>query len=187
MRCGDLDQFGSDGGTVEVDETFIGRLEGTYVPRGGVSHKMKVLTLVDRNSGRARSVQIANVSIGYILPIVRANIAREAHIVTDEHRVYRDLGTEFRAHSAVFHGAGEYARGFIYTNTVEGFFSIFKRGMRGVYQHCREKHLHRYLAEFDFRYSNRMNLGCNDAERADRILSGFVGRRLTYQQSCARA
>jgi hypothetical protein len=87
----------------------------------------------------------------------------------------------------VNHGAGEYARGRIHTNTVEGYFSIFKRGMKGVYQWCAEKHLHRYLAEFDFRYSNRMALGCEDAERADRILSGFVGKRLTYQQSCARA
>ena len=187
MRSGDLDKFGADGGTVEVDETFIGRVEGTVMGKGGVAHKMKVLSLVDRNSGRARSVKINAVTVGNVIPIVLANVAREARIMTDEHRIYRDIGVHFAGHGSVFHGAGEYARGFIHTNTIEGFFSIFKRGMRGIYQHCREKHLHRYLAEFDFRYSNRMNLGCDDVERADRILSGIVGKRLTYQQSCARA
>jgi hypothetical protein len=181
MRSGDLTPFGAGGGRVEVDETFTGRIEGSYVPRGGVSHKMKVLTLVDRNSGAARSVKIDNVSVGDIMPIVRANVSREARMLTDESRVYRDLGGIFASHNAVNHGAGEYARGFIHTNTVEGFFSIFKRGMRGVYQHCREKHLHRYLAEFDFRYSNRMALGCTDLERADRMLGGVVGKRLTYR------
>jgi hypothetical protein len=148
---------------------------------------MKVLSLVDRNSGRARSVKIDAVSLEQIEPIVKANVSAEAHLMTDEHMVYRRLKTPFAAHSRVFHGVGEYARGSIHTNTIEGFFSIFKRGMRGVYQHCREKHLHRYLAEFDFRYSNRMALGCDDLERADRMLQGFVGKRLTYQQSCARA
>jgi transposase-like protein len=187
MRDGGLDQFGSDGGMVEVDETFIGRLDGTYRARGGVAHKMKVLSLVDRNTGRARSVKIDNVTVGNILPIVRDNVAREAHLMTDEHRVYKEIGQMFSAHSAVFHGAGEYGRGRYHTNTIEGFFSIFKRGMRGVYQFCSEKHLHRYLAEFDFRYSNRIALGCDDLSRADRILGGVVGKRLTYQQSCARA
>jgi transposase-like protein len=181
MRSGDLTPFGAEGGRVEADETFLGRIEGTHVPRGGVSHKMKVLTLVDRNSGAARSVKINNVSIGDVMPIIRANVSREARMLTDESRIYRDLGRVYASHNAVNHGAGEYARGFIHTNTVEGFFSIFKRGMRGVYQHCREKHLHRYLAEFDFRYSNRMALGCNDLERADRMLGGVVGKRLTYR------
>jgi hypothetical protein len=187
MRSGDLTPFGSGGGMVEVDETFIGRLEGSDLPRGGVSHKMKVLTLVDRNSGSARSVKINNVNYGNIMPIIFANVSREARMMSDEHSVYRELGTYFTSHNAVFHGAGEYARGRIHTNTVEGFFSIFKRGMRGIYQHCREKHLHRYLAEFDFRYTNRIARGCDDLERANRMLMGVVGKRLTYQQSCARA
>ena len=187
MRDGGLFPFGSGGGKVEADETFIGRIEGSYMPRGGVTHKMKVLTLVDRASGAARSVKIANVSVGDILPIVLANVSREARMFTDESRVYRDLSGLFASHNAVNHGAGEYARGFIHTNTVEGFFSIFKRGMRGVYQFCSEKHLHRYLAEFDFRYTNRIARGCDDLERANRMLMGVVGKRLTYQQSCARA
>ncbi len=130
-------------------------------------------------------MKIDNVPAHYILPIIRENIARETRIMTDEHAVYRKLSDEFAAHSRVYHGAGEYGRGFIHTNTIEGFFSIFKRGMRGVYQHCKEKHLHRYLAEFDFRYSNRMALGCDDLERADRMLQGFVGKRLTYQPTGA--
>ena len=187
MRSGDFDQFGSDGGIVEVDETYIGKTDNARQARGGVAHKMKVLSLIDRNTGRARSVKIDTVTIHYIEPIVRANVAAEAHLMTDEHIIYKRLGPSFAGHSRVYHGVGEYGRGRYHTNTIEGFFSIFKRGMKGVYQHCREKHLHRYLAEFDFRYSNRMALGCDDLTRADRMLQGFVGKRLTYQQSCARA
>jgi hypothetical protein len=188
MRTGDIDLFGSDGGVVEVDETFIGKREGTPATvRGGVTHKMKVLSLVDRNSGRARSVKIASVTLSEIEPIIRANVSAEAHLMSDEHPVYKRLKMPIAKQSRVYHGVGEYARGSIHTNTIEGFFSIFKRGMRGIYQHCREKHLHRYLAEFDFRYSNRIALGCDDLTRADRILSGFVGKRLTYQQTGARA
>jgi hypothetical protein len=179
MRSGDLDQFGSGGGIVEVDETFIGTIEG-QVSRGGAAHKMKVLSLIDRNSGRARSVKIESVTLRDIEPIIAANVSREAHLMSDEHLVYRRLKIKFAKQSRVFHGVGEYARGSIHTNTIEGFFSIFKRGMRGIYQHCREKHLHRYLAEFDFRYSNRMAIGCDDLERADLMLLGVVGKRLKY-------
>jgi transposase-like protein len=187
MRSGDLDKFGADGGAVEVDETFIGTLENATKALGGSAHKMKVFSLIERNSGRARSVKIDAVTLAQIEPIIAANVAREAHLMSDEHLVYRRLKIQFAKQSRVFHTVGEYARGTIHTNTIEGFFSIFKRGMRGIYQHCRERHLHRYLAEFDFRYSNRMALGCDDLERADRMLQGFVGKRLTYQQSCARA
>lgn len=186
-RSGDIDMFGSDGGAVEVDETFIGKLDGATKASHAYHHKMKVLCLVERNTGRARSVKIGRVTLHEIEPIIRANVAAEAHLISDEHVVYKKLKTPLAKQSRVYHGVGEYARGSIHTNTIEGFFSIFKRGMRGVYQHCREKHLHRYLAEFDFRYSNRIARGCDDLERADRILNGFVGKRLTYQQSCARA
>jgi transposase-like protein len=186
MRSGDIDMFGADGGVVEADETFIGKVDSfPRHARGGVSHKMKVLSLVDRNSGRARSVKIERVSLADIEPIVAANVAREAHLISDEAPHYKRLKVTFAKQSRVYHGVGEYARGSIHTNTIEGFFSIFKRGMRGIYQHCREKHLHRYLAEFDFRYSNRIALGCDDLTRADRILQGFVGKRLTYQQTGA--
>jgi hypothetical protein len=95
--------------------------------------------------------------------------------------MYRAVGKEFASHETVFHGIREYARGDVTTNTVEGFFSIFKRGMRGVYQHCSEKHLHRYLSEFDFRYSNRIPVGQNDTDRTVTALLGVVGKRLTYE------
>jgi transposase-like protein len=177
MRDGEFAPFG---GVVEADETYIGRQKGKQTPRGGVQHKMKVLSLVERG-GRARSVVVDKVDIGTILPILRENIVAESHVMTDDHGVYRNIRTVFAAHSVVRHQVGEYVVGEAHTNTIEGFFSIFKRGMRGVYQFCSEKHLHRYLAEFDFRYSNREALGCNDEARAARLLSGIVGKRLTYK------
>lgn len=116
-----------------------------------------------------------------------ANADRASVLNTDEASHYRRPGAEFARHDTVLHGGGEYVRGDAYTNTVEGFFSIFKRGMRGIYQHCSSQHLHRYLAEFDFRYSNRQALGVNDADRSDRMLGGVVGKRLTYQTTCGIA
>jgi transposase-like protein len=180
MRSGELDPMGGEGGIVEADETFIGRSETIAMGRGGYSHKMKVLSLVDRSTGQARSVVIRDMKVQTILPIVEANVLAETHIMTDEALHYKALKYSFTQHSAVHHYAGEYVRGRVHTNTIEGFFSIFKRGMKGVYQHCREKHLHRYLAEFDFRYNNRAALGCDDLERADRMLMGVVGKRLKY-------
>jgi hypothetical protein len=115
------------------------------------------------------------------VPILRANINRETDLMTDEARHYMNVGGAFASHGAVHHAAKEYARVDISTNTVEGFYSIFKRGMKGVYQHCDEKHLHRYLAEFDFRYSNRVALGVDDQGRADKTIKGMVGKRLTYR------
>jgi hypothetical protein len=115
------------------------------------------------------------------MPIMRANIQRETNLLTDQAAWYKTIGTEYASHETVDHSKKEYARGGVSTNTVEGYFSIFKRGMKGVYQHCAEKHLHRYLAEFDFRYSNRIALGIDDVSRADRLLKGIVGKRLTYQ------
>jgi len=102
--------------------------------------------------------------------------------MTDEATQYKAVGKEFASHGAVNHSADEYVRGAITTNTVEGYYSIFKRGMKGVYQHCKEKHLHRYLAEFDFRYSHRAGLGVNDDGRTNRTIKGIVGKRLTYRQ-----
>ena len=185
MRSGETDMFGNDGGAVEVDETFIGRTDRSRGARGGVAHKLKVLSLVDRQSGRARSVKIETVTLRDIEPIIRANVSEAAHLMSDEHPVYKRLKITFAKQSRVHHGIGEYGRGSVHTNTIEGFFSIFKRGMRGIYQHCSEKHLHRYLAEFDFRYSNRQALGVNDGDRADILLRGIVGKRLTYERTCA--
>jgi transposase-like protein len=168
------------GGIVEVDECYLGRKEGHGVPRGGVGHKMKVLSLVQRG-GAARSMVFDRTSAAEIIPLVRQNVSAEAHVMTDDHAIYRhSLKGHFADHSIVRHQLDEYVVGNAYTNTVEGFFSIFKRGMRGVYQHCRERHLHHYLAEFDFRYTYREATGYDDAARADRLLKGFAGKRLTY-------
>ena len=186
MRSGDFIPFGSDGGVVEADETFIGNRKGAVRHRTGFSHKMKVLSLVDRNSGGARSYVLDTIKIATVGPILDRNISREAFLMTDELPLYKGLGWNFSGHGTVKHLAGEYVvRGasHLHTNTVEGFFSIFKRGMKGVYQHCAEKHLHRYLAEFDFRYTNREANGFDDKARADQLLKGIVGRRLTYQQA----
>ena len=143
------------------------------------------LTLVERGSS-ARSFHIDGATIAEMKPIIQANVAREAQIVTDEWTTYGEIGREFANHDTVNHGRDEYVRHegdkLVTTNTVEGFYSIFKRGMKGVYQHCKEKHLHRYLAEFDFRYSNRSALGVEDATRTSKIAAGITGKRLTYQR-----
>jgi transposase-like protein len=182
MRDGDVTMFGGNGGVVEVDETFIGKKKGA-VKRRAFHHKMKVLALVDRDSGKARTMVIDDVKAETLMPLVIANVEREARIMTDEHSGYRDAGKWFAAHGTTSHGRGEYVNledRSIHSNTVEGYFSIFKRGMKGVYQHCGEDHLHRYLAEFEFRYNNRVALGFNDTDRAGNALRGIVGKRLTY-------
>jgi len=189
MRSGDLAPFGSGGGVVEVDETFIGNLKGAPKKRA-FHHKMKVLALVDRDSGKARTMVIDNVRAETLMPIVIANVAREAHIMTDEHSGYRDAGKFFAGHGTTSHGKGEYVNvddRTIHSNTVEGYFSIFKRGMKGVYQHCGEQHLHRYLAEYEFRYNNRIANGVDDKQRARNAMAGIVGKRLTYAAPDERA
>lgn len=179
MRDGTLAPMGGAGGIVEVDETYIGKQAGHAKARGA-AHKNIVLTLVERGGG-ARSFHITSFGVADVVPIVRTNVRRESRLMSDEARQYVGIGQEFAEHGAVNHGAFEWGRGEIGTNTVEGYYSIFKRGMKGVYQHCAEKHLHRYLAEFDFRYSNRIALGCDDADRAARALKGISGKRLTYR------
>ncbi len=179
MRDGTLSPMGGAGGIVEVDETYIGKQAG-HAKAKGAAHKNIVLTLVERG-GRARSHHISSFGLAEVVPIVRTNVRRESRLMSDEARQYVGIGQEFAEHGAVNHGEYEWGRGDIHTNTVEGYYSIFKRGMKGVYQHCSEKHLHRYLAEFDFRYSNRVALGIDDKGRADRALKGIAGKRLTYR------
>lgn len=181
MRDGTLAPMGGAGEIVEVDETYIGKQAGHAKARGA-AHKNIVLTLVERGGG-ARSHHIASFGLAEVVPIVRTNVRRESRLMSDEARQYVGLGQEFAEHGAVNHGVYEWGRGDVHTNTIEGYFSIFKRGMKGVYQHCAEKHLHRYLAEFDFRYSHRVALGVNDTARAEKALLGIVGKRLTYRQS----
>ncbi len=148
-------------------------------------HKMKVLSLVDRETGQARSMVVDDLKLTTIEPILRENIAKEARLMTDEATHYLTVGGEFAEHGVVNHKRDEYVRGDIYTNTVEGFFSVFKRGMKGTYQHCAKKHLHRYLAEFDFRYNHRVAHGVSDTERKDRALVAVSGKRLLYRDSSA--
>ena len=179
MRTLNLQPMGGDGSIVEADETYIGKMEGHADQRGPGVRNM-VVTLVERG-GSARSFHTEGHSVASIYPIVPENIRRESRLMTDKAHHYRAVGEFFADHGSVAHERDEYVRGDIHTNTVEGFYSIFKRGMKGVYQHCKEKHLHRYLAEFDFRYSNRVARGVNDIARADRTLKGIVGKRLTYQ------
>jgi transposase-like protein len=180
--------LGGGGKVVEGDETFIGRKVG--VKQGqGFAHKNPVLTLLERG-GVARSFHVDGTSAADVVAFLRANVAREAKLVTDDAGQYRHVGRYFD-HQTVAHSVDEYARYerhadgseyVIHTNTVEGYYSVFKRGMKGVYQHCSEKHLHRYLAEFDFRYSNRVALGVNDLMRAEIAAAGIKGKRLTYRR-----
>jgi hypothetical protein len=149
--------------------------------RTGSAHKNVVLTLVER-CGSARSFHLDSTRRADVEGIMRTNIRKESRLTTDEGRHYKAIGREFASHESVNHGEGEYGRGEVHTNTVENFYSVFKRGMKGVYQHCHEKHLHRYLNEFDFRYSNRVALGINDVIRAERAIKGAEGKRLTYRQ-----
>jgi transposase-like protein len=180
MRDGTLAPMGGQGKAVEVDETYIGKQAG-HEQHKGAHHKNIIMTLVERG-GSARSFHIDSFGVSRVLPIIRQNIRRESRFMTDAAQQYIGIGKEFPEHGRVEHTVGEYFRGpDIHTNTVEGYYSIFKRGMKGVYQHCKEKHLHRYLAEFDFRYSNRVKLGVNDEARTTRALKGIVGKRLTYQ------
>jgi transposase-like protein len=184
MRSGDLSPMGGNGGIVEVDETFIGNDRAKKMGRG-YAHKHKVLSLVDRDTGKVRSVVVDDLKARTLVPILRENISKDALVVTDEAGQYKHLNRDF-PHDFVRHGQGEYGRGEVHTNTIEGYFSIFKRGMKGVYQHCAKRHLHRYMAEFDFRYSNRLALGVDDQERAMTALLGVVGKRLLYRDSYAK-
>ena len=189
MREGHLGPFGMGGATVEVDETFIG-IDPAQAPNRGPHSKMKVLSLIERETGRARSMVFDHLSMQDVVPLVEANLHREAHLRTDESTLYIQMGKGFASHETVSHNRDEYVRAndpSVHTNTVEGFFSIFKRGMKGVYQHCGKQHLHRYLAEYDFRYSYRIALGVDDGARADQLLSGVVGKRLTYRTASEQA
>ncbi len=187
MRSGDLAPFGGNGGAVEVDETFIGndRQNPPAPTKFKRSANMnKVLSLVDRDSGQVRSYVVDDLRLSTIAPILDANIAREARLMTDEATNYKALGHNFAEHGVVVHSKDEYVKAedpTVHTNTIVGYFSIFKRGMRGVYQHCDKRHLHRYMAEFDFRYSNRIALGVDDTTRAQNLLKGAKGKRLTYR------
>lgn len=162
-----------------------GKTPFKYKSRGGPAGKRAVLGLIERN-GNVRTFHVASATKENVAALVSDNVALESVLMTDESRLYPTVGATFSAHWTVRHSAGEYVRGGVHTNTIESYFSIFKRGMRGTYQHCAEKHLHRYLAEFDFRHNRRVALGVNDLDRTDAILGGVVGKRLTYETTLTR-
>ena len=201
MREGGLGPLGGEGKVVEADETYYGKKEGpaptvttsgrpfTKSGKTGPSHKRAILSLVERG-GNVRTFHVAHANKENVTELVNQNVAHESILMTDESRLYKEMGKTFVEHHSTKHSAGEYVRYdrgmVIHSNTVENYFSVFKRGMRGTYQHCAEKHLHRYLAEFDFRYNKRVGRGVNDEARAGMILDGVVGKRLTYETTSAR-
>lgn len=201
--------LGGEGKTVEVDETYIGRKEGVSSAqewqfdnqkgwhRGGsglpgrARTKIPVITLVERG-GKARSMQAQDITARTLRTAVLSNVKTESRLMTDQLRAYRNIGKRFASHDTVNHGEEEYVRKLddgtkAHTNTVEGFYSIFKRGMVGIYQHCNERHLHRYATEFDFRYNTRIALGFNDEQRTEEAIRGIVGKRLTYRTTNSKA
>jgi transposase-like protein len=182
----DAGPLGGRGKIVEADETYIGTAD--EAPRGqrrwgGMGHKMKIMSLVERG-GRVRSTRIKDATKLTAQDVLKANIHPESILHTDGSQIYRGLGAskkhEYVDHSISYVGVGQAGRK-VHTNTLEGFFSVFKRGMVGTYQHCSEAHLNRYLAEFDFRANTREKFGIDDVSRADIALTATKGKRLTYR------
>ena len=182
--------LGGEGVTVEADETYVGgkernkhRSKRNADHIGGVGKEM-VFSLVERQ-GRVRSHHLANISAKNLRPLLDEQLAdaSETHLMTDGEGQYRLIGSMFKSHQVVNHGIGEYVRGDAHTNTIEGYFSILKRGIIGTYHHVSGEHLKRYLAEFDFRYNNREALGVSDRERMVKAIPGIVGKRLTYRRT----
>lgn len=186
MTDGSTAPLGGNGGAVEVDETYWGNTGKQRKGDRGYEHKMKVVSLVERD-GKKRSFHIANVTAATLRPILKAQIAGNSRLMTDEARVYIKVGREFAEHGVVNHGAGEYARDDITTNAVESSFAILKRGLYGTFHHVSEAHLQRYATEFDFRWNHRTKLGFNDVQRTDAALKGISGKRLTYRRIDATA
>mgnify|MGYP001579064510 FL=1 len=174
--------MGGSGGTIEADETFIGRKPGSRKGQGGYQHKEAVFSLVERG-GKVRSFHVPDVTGATLKEKLTQHADKKTRLMTDDFRSYRPVGKEFASHNVVKHSLGEYVRGDVHTNTIEGFFSIFKRGMYGVYQHVSSRHLERYTTEFDFRYNHRQKLGFDDTMRAEALLKGISGKRLTYRRT----
>lgn len=205
MRDGGFSPLGGEGKIVEADETYFGNVETSkvrtettsgrpFIKKGKAANKRAIVALVERG-GNVRTFHVPTADKASVSKIVTENIAKESRLHTDESRLYLGADAHFDAHSTVKHTAKEYARldtyksadgetftESVHTNSAEGYFSIFKRGMRGVYQHCAEKHLHRYLAEFDHRYNHRVALGFSDIDRTKAAILGAGGKRLMYRQ-----
>jgi transposase-like protein len=179
---------GGEGKIVEADETYIGGKEKNKHawqrdPKNiGGRGKQIAFALVERG-GKVRSFHVPTVSAKNLRPILVSQVSRKSSLMTDDAGQYRKMGEEFERHEAVNHGADEYVRGDAHTNTIEGYFSILKRGIVGTYHHVSPQHLKRYLGEFDFRYNERMGLGVDDDARAEKALQGIQGKRLTYRRT----
>jgi transposase-like protein len=186
MRCGDLAPFGPGGGMVEVDETFIGQNSDAPKSKVAIRNMNTFLTLLDSERGHARRIVVDHLNAANVAEILSAKLAKEACLMTDQAKFYIGPDKAFADHQSVSHALEEYVRKgdvTIHTNTVEGFYSIFKRGMRGAYQRCARKPLHCYAAEFYCSYSNRAARGVDDTTRAVTALQGVVGKRLKYKLS----
>jgi transposase-like protein len=177
------DPMGGLGSIIEADETYFGKDKTAAKSRTPIRNMNKIVALIDRTTGRATSVVFTDqLTSGNVQRLLFTRVDRASRLITDEANHYKAVGKAFAKHETVNHRIKEYARGDVTTNTVEGFFGIFKRGMKGIYQHCGQNHLHRYVAEFDFRYSNRSAHGVEDRERTDIALKGITGKRLTYRR-----
>ena len=192
--------LGGDGKVIEADETYIGKRDVPYVsPRrkkegrpftksgkSGGAQKREVVGLVERG-GKVRLFHVHKATKASVREILVKNASRKSRLHTDESRLYTKTGEEFQHHQTINHSSGEYARGDVTTNSIENVFSVFKRGMKGVYQHCGEAHLQRYLREFQFRYNRRSALGVEDEERHNQLLRMVGGKRLTYRRTSEAA
>lgn len=194
MKANDSEPMGGLGATIEADETYVGgktknrnaKQQRRFAEkrRDPLGNKQAVMALVERG-GKVRSFHVAKVTGETLRSVLVTNVSRDSWLMTDDHKGYASVGREFTGHGVVKHSLGEYVRlGVFHTNTVEGFFSLLKRGIIGTYHHVSAKHLHRYTAEFDFRYNTRK---ITDFERADENLLGAVGKRLTYRRTGAVA
>ena len=171
--------LGGQNKVVEADETYVGGKAANR--KNHIPPKSIVFSLVERE-GRVRSFHVPNVTSAILGEVIHANVDKATYLMTDESPVYPKIGEAFAGHGTVNHSAEEYVRAYFWhTNTIENFFSIFKRGIYGCYFHVSQAHLHRYAAEFDFRHNNRQGLGIDDIQRADLALMGAKGKRLTYR------
>jgi len=178
--------LGGNGKIVEADETFWGNTKRSKAAKQykgrGYAHKEKIFSLVERG-GNVRSFHVPAVTAKTLKPILKAQVDAGTHVMTDEMSSYTGIDADFAGHSTVTHSAGEYVRGNVHTNTIEGFFSRLKRGLIGTYHHVGSQHLKRYACEFDFRYNTRQKLGFTDSQRAEQVLRGIGGKRLTYRHT----
>lgn len=181
MAPEDTGPLGGGGGVVEVDETFWGTQKGKE-PKRGMGHKMKVVALVDRDTGTKRSFSVPMVTTETLRPLLKAQISVAAHLMTDEAKYYTKVGREFAQHSKVNHSKGEYVRGSVTTNTIESAFAVFKRGLFGTFHSVSEKHLQKYAREFDFRWNTRSSQGWTDTDRTNLALKAIGGKRLMYRR-----